>query len=157
MDELNEAEATDGRRVFLGELSSDWRWTQPDLDRFVLFVGADASSASDEALASYAAAAISAGCVYVCAWGQDCSRVHVHFDLADLELSESAEDAVVMSTCHADESLVAALYFALELAWPPDDVDRSPLVAVVQHPWLEETRSLLCDQEQLLRLWLDDE
>ncbi|HTQ43186.1 MAG TPA: hypothetical protein VMI75_10560 [Polyangiaceae bacterium] len=158
MDGLD-LDVVDGRRILVGELSRDWRWVQPDADRFVLFVAADASSASDEVLASYAAAAISAGCVYVCVWGQDCSRVHDCFDIADLELSDwSADDAVVMSSLHPEESLVEALYFALELAIPEDEPPdmRTAVVAAVQQPWLEETRSLLNDQELLRRLWSGD-
>ena len=63
-----------------------------------------------------------------------------------------------MSSLHPEESLVEALYFALELAIPEDEPPdvRSPVVAAVQQPWLEETRSLLNDQERLRRLWSGD-
>jgi hypothetical protein len=161
MDELG-VDVIHGRRIIVGELSRDWHWEQPDAARFILFIGADASFASDDVLSSYAAAAISAGCVYVCAWGPDCERVHDYFDIADLEMSGwSGDGAVVMSTWHPNESLIEALYYALIVAMPENEDERRPanrssVVAVVQRPWLAETRSLLSDQEQLSRLASSD-
>src|SRR5215210_1984284 len=93
-----------GRQLLLTTLTDSWQWADPMLDRFVLFTGADATSASDTQIASYAQASVASGCAYVCCWGPDCERVHDAFDRA-------AADQTVFSTWHSAERLAEAMYF----------------------------------------------
>lgn len=153
-----------GRRILLAELAKDWRWEKVPADRFTLFVAADASGTRDEILWRYAQDAVAAGCEYVCAWGAGCERVHDCFDDVNVERTlehGEAGDTTFMSTWHDDDSLAEALYFGLVNALVtdagrlPDQSDS--FVAVVQHAWFEETRSLLVDQEKLARLFVGNE
>ena len=142
-----------GRPLFLTTLTDNWQWTDPKLDRFVLFIGADASSARDEQLATYAQASIASGCAYVCCWGPDCKSVHDAFDLA-------AAEEMVCSTWHDDERLAEAMYFAEFLTnLDPEEVDGADVAVLfaVQPPWHAEARSLLENQEELARQFVGDE
>lgn len=136
-----------GRPLYVTELDDAWAWTEPKLDRFVLFVGADASMPRDEVIVKYAEAAVAAGCAYVCCWGPACERVHEAFDLA-------AREQMVYSTWHDDERLAEALYFAAFLTHlEPEEVDGADVAALfaVQPPWLAEVRALLANQDELVR------
>jgi hypothetical protein len=66
-----------------------------------------------------------------------------------------------MSTWHADESLPTALYFTLTNAFPDEDefpnAARAAVVLAVEEPWVEDTRRLMADQDELARLWLAEE
>jgi len=143
-----------GRPLFLTTLTDSWQWTdEPTLDRFVLFIGADASAARDEEIATYAQASVACGCAYVCCWGSDCERVHDLFDRAAL-------DQMVYSTWHDDERLAEAMYFAAFLTHlEPDEVDGADVAVLfaVQPPWHTEARALLENQEELVRQFVGDE
>ena len=142
-----------GRPLFLTTFTGDWEWTDPAHDRFVLFIGADASTASDYEITAYAQASVAAGCAYVCCWGPDCGRVHDLFDLA-------AIDQTVYSTWHDDERLVEALYFAAFLTHlDPEEVDGADVSVLftVQPPWYSDARTLLENDEELVRQFVEDE
>lgn len=141
-----------GRELLLTTLT-DWRWADPKLDRFVLFTGADATSASDTQIAGYAQAGVASGCAYVCCWGPDCERVHDAFDRA-------AADQTVYSIWHSDESLAEAMYFAAFLTHlDPDEVEGGAVAVrfAVQPPWHAEARALLANQDELVRQFVGDE
>ena len=62
------------------------------------------------------------GCLYMMAWGKDCSSWDTSVDLANLEQSdygEIPEDDFIMTTWHEDESLEEVLYFAKTTAHHP--------------------------------------
>jgi hypothetical protein len=144
-----------GRRVKLFELSG-WAWDDPGVQPFILFTAAHASREHEAEFRRFAAAAIESGCAYICAWGDGCELVHDAFDDAAL-----AADRFVMSTWHADESLPTALYFALTNAFPDEDefpnAAGAAVVLAVEEPWVEDTRRLMADQDELARLWLAEE
>jgi hypothetical protein len=128
------------RDRFLVSLRSWSNWPR-DLDlpseHFCLLLVGDATGASDEAIGNLAGAAIDAGCVFLCAWGPDCDRVHCLFDeaLVDRDLAGVLPDALsVMTTSHAEETLDDAIQFLSTAAWPADpfvDTCRCALIAVV--------------------------
>jgi hypothetical protein len=62
------------------------------------------------------------GCLYMMAWGQDCSSWHDSVDHANLSafsFGEIPEDAFVMTTWHPDEPLSEVLWFAAHAALHP--------------------------------------
>jgi hypothetical protein len=145
----------EGRQVKLFQLSH-WEWEEPQVAPFVLFVAADAS---DDELARiqiqrFAADAIESGCGYLGAWGNGCEFVHDLFDVASI-----AADRFVMSDWHANDSLAGALYLSL-VAWPdtdefPDAADAA-IVLAVEAPWIAEVRRLVADQDELVKLWVEE-
>jgi hypothetical protein len=78
----------------------------------------DARHVSDETIESVAYKLLRAGCVYICCWGPDCSRVHIYFDIADLDLHPDGTWAI--STWHENEPLSEALFFLLQCTGPND-------------------------------------
>src|SRR5215210_7680179 len=136
-----------GRQLLLTTLTDSWQWADPMLDRFVLFTGADATSASDTQIASYAQASVASGCAYVCCWGPDCERVHNAFDRA-------AADQTVFSTWHSAERLAEAMYFAaFQTHLDPDEVEGADVAVLfaVQPPWHAQARALLGKHDELAR------
>lgn len=62
------------------------------------------------------------GCLYVMAWGSDCSTWHDCVDLANLrafDFAEIPENAFVMTTWHADEPLAQVFWFSENAARHP--------------------------------------
>lgn len=82
----------------------------------------DAALVSVEIVARVAEQLLEAGCVYMCAWGPDCERVHDIFD--EVIVGDGSQvvddDAIVMTSWHAAESLEDALWFFLHCANPAD-------------------------------------
>jgi hypothetical protein len=95
--------------------------------RFRLFVAADTTVSTSEALAKFAHATLKLGMVYFCAWGPGCERFH---DIVDkvIELDDLGErlfvgptsNDVVMTTWHAEDTLDEALDYFLISACPTD-------------------------------------
>ncbi len=144
-----------GRPIRLFQLS-DWAWVYPRLTPFVLFVAAHASPDEEIEIRRFASDAVDSGCGYICAWGEGCELVHDLFDEAAI-----AVDRFVMSTWHADESLPDALYFSLFVARPDDEefpnAAEAAAVIAVEEPWIADVRMLVADQEELVRLVLDEQ
>jgi hypothetical protein len=88
-------------------------------------------------LGTLAGKALASGCVYLCAWGPGCERVHDSFDLKIVErdIGGDVPNALgVMTTWHEKETLDEAIDFLTGAAWPDDvfvSTCRSSLVAVV--------------------------
>jgi hypothetical protein len=144
-----------GRRIMLFQLSA-WGWHEPKVTPFILLVAADASGGDKAQMRRFASDAIRSGCGYICAWGEECEVVHDVFDEA-----AAAIGRFVMSTWHADESIVSALSFALTNALPdeeefPDAVEAAVVLAV-EAPWIKEVRRLVANQDELARLWISEE
>ena len=117
---------------------------------FVAFLAADASGIGADMLADLSRKLLRAGCVYFCAWGTDCERVHDAFDFECLEV-----EPVIMTTWHSKESLDEALWFIIFNAYPDDgyfDTTRSALAISIGNPaWDEQIRKRLSDIHALNR------
>ena len=58
---------------------------------------------------------VRSGCLYMCAWGRDCSKWDDsvdHANLRDFDYGEIPDDRFVMTTWHADEPISEAFWFA---------------------------------------------
>ena len=95
---------------------------RPPCPRFVLFVAADVSARSDDALAAWAGSALDRGVAYACCWGPDAGRLETAFDFAAIDRETDATRAddvsVIMTTAHETETLREAAWFALNAAYP---------------------------------------
>ena len=63
------------------------------------------------------------GCLFMMAWGFDCSRWHCAVDRANIEAfpdSDIPMERFIMTTCHNGESLQQAFYFAHHAASHPE-------------------------------------
>jgi hypothetical protein len=83
---------------------------------YALFLAVDATLINNEALGKTAKSLLERGCVYFCAWGPDCERVHDQFDLQ--RMPKEPKGMVVMTTWHSKESLSNALWFFASCAEP---------------------------------------
>jgi hypothetical protein len=128
------------RELFLVSLQSwnDWpRELDLPSDHFCLLLVGDAYGESDETIGSLADAALDDGCVYLCAWGPDCERVHDLFDtkIVDRDMAREIPNSLsVMTTSHRGETLDEATEFLTTTAWPDAafvETCRSALIAVV--------------------------
>jgi hypothetical protein len=128
------------RDLFLMWLRS-WEDWPSSLDlpsqHFCLLIAGDARAVSQGALGRLAGQALAGGCVYLCAWGPDCERVHDCFDMKIIErdIAGDVPNALaVMTTWHEKETLDEAIDFLTEAAWPDDahvSTCRSSVMAVV--------------------------
>ena len=116
--------------------------------RFIAFLAADASSVDRLLLAEFSQRLLRAGCVYFCAWGLDCERVH---DVFDGECFDA--EPVIMTTWHVEDSLDEALWFSVFNAFPDEgywDTTHSLLAISVGRPdWDEHIRTKLADLDAL--------
>jgi len=117
---------------------------------FIAFLAADATAVGPAVLAEFSKRLLRAGCVYFCAWGPDCERMHDAFDGECFEI-----EPVVMTTWHSEESLDEALWFFVTVAHPDEgyeDTTRSAIAISVAAPaWDEQIRRRLSDVDSLTR------
>jgi hypothetical protein len=123
--------------------------------RFRLFVAADTDTLSVDQISTFAAAALSRGMVYLCAWGAGCGRFHDVVDetlVGDEVLGENGfapptPNDTVMTTWHERDSLEEALDFFATCAYPSDgyaDGSDYRVVICVGHPqWALTARDFL--------------
>lgn len=118
--------------------------------RFIAFLAADAEDVEPAVLAGFARKLLQAGCVYFCAWGADCERVHDVFDEGCFDV-----EPVIMTTWHSNESLDEALWFFLKGAVPDDQYCEPTLsalaISVGRPEWDEQIRRRLADIPSLDR------
>jgi hypothetical protein len=111
---------------------------------FVCLVAANSTSVDAAVLKELSRKLLRAGCVYFCAWGPDCERLHDIFDEECFEV-----DPVIMTTWHEEDSLDEALWFFVSCAYPDDgyqDTTKSALAISIGTPaWDEQIRSRLAD------------
>jgi hypothetical protein len=131
------------RRVHIGHAESFAQVRQSDLRNdapFVLFIGSDASTASNNELNEAAALFLERGAVYVMTWGADCERIKQVFDDAIAAKSSDEVEPNLFTTAHPDESIVVALTFAANFAAPAEEFDvQSMLVVIVGSSELHQT------------------
>lgn len=106
------------------------KWSAPlqlPSSRFRLFVAADSSATSTDAISEFTSAALSRGMVYFCAWGPGCERFHdivdeviVMDDIDERRFVGPTGSDHVMTTWHNDQSLEVALDFFATWAIPTD-------------------------------------
>ena len=91
---------------------------------------------------------VRSGCLYMMAWGRDCSSWDDSVDYANLlafDFGEAPNDAFVMTTWHEDEPLTEALRFAAHSAVHPTvALDRT----IIIHISAEERRAELLEAFQ---------
>ncbi|MFT7771873.1 hypothetical protein [Roseateles sp.] len=95
----------------------DWRAERPF--RCVTIVHEDVRPDWREAVGRWL---VDSGCLYAMAWGAGCSHWENAVDEANLrnfDYGEIPQDRFVMTTCHEDEPLSKAFWFAREVAWHP--------------------------------------
>jgi len=110
---------------------------------FVCLLAWDARGATVAELTAVAGRLLRAGCAYAVCWGPECERVHLAFDLADIEWRPDGPWAV--TTGHARDPLADAIWFALFCARPDaafEETCGSVLgVAVGSAGWAAELRA----------------
>jgi len=110
----------------------------------------DATSTPDESLRMVARQLISRGMAYLCAWGNDCSRVHDQFDLE--RDPDEPENRTVTTTWHSEEPLSEALWYFANVAYPDVsfELDCTDWVAisVANSDWEQEIRTELIDRNE---------
>jgi len=116
---------------------------------FRLFVAADISNFSNNAVSEFASAALGSGMVYFCAWGRECERFHDIVD--DLVVEDSfgkrrfvgpTPNDTVITTWHDHESLDEALDFFTTSALPTEGFAAASsfrLVICVSNPEWSDT------------------
>ncbi len=134
-----------GREVF--SISGPVASRPPDLTglpagHFAAFVAWDTSGADPVDLEAFCDCLLKRGCVYFCAWGPDCERLHDVFDAAGVDVNP-----VVMTTWHSDESLEEALEFFISSSHPDagySDTTRSAIaISIGNRDWEEIIRQTL--------------
>ena len=74
---------------------------------------------------------LGSGCVYLCTWGSGCKKVHDIADAVSVAANPGpADDSVVMTTSHEDETLDDALWFFLRCTFPDQPYEDSCRAAV---------------------------
>jgi hypothetical protein len=117
---------------------------------FVALLATDATGVDAEVIAEFSRRLLRAGCVYFCAWGPDCERMHDVFDSVCFDV-----EPVIMTTWHAKESLDEALWFFVSCAFPDDgyrNTSRTALAISIGKPdWQEQIHRRLSDLDSLAR------
>ena len=115
---------------------------------FVTLLVVDASVIKTNSIEKLAEKLLTSGCVYFCAWGPDCERVHDIFDEMCL-----FTEPVIMTTWHEKDSLDEALWFFLTTTWPDDvyfdDCKSSVAIVVGNSEWETQVRQKLSNRQML--------
>ncbi len=122
--------------------------------RFRLFVAADLTHISTDAISDFASSALKNGMVYFCAWGPDCERFHDIVDelivsdhLGDRVFAGARTDKPIMTTWHSGDTLDEALDFFINLAQPADGLETDSYhwlaMSLDNREWTAEIRSRL--------------
>lgn len=90
---------------------------------FVVLLITDFSAVTQDDVVILSRGLIAAGARYFCAWGRECQRAHLAFDLACCEF-EAGDGHVILTTDHSRESLDDAIWYAIVCAYPVDPYDR---------------------------------
>lgn len=121
---------------------------------FIAFLAADATSIGVDALEGFCRKLLRAGCIYFCAWGPDCERVHDIFD--ECVSDECAnEDVLIMTTWHSEETLDSALWYSIYVAFPDDnhwdETKNLVAISVGHQDWDDQIRRRAADLDALKR------
>ena len=150
---------TSQRDLFLLEVQTPAQ-VPSDLDlvgtRFVCLLAWDAGTTGAEEIAAFAQTLITAGAVYIAAWGADCGRVH---DICDEVVVGSDPPATelgpIMTTCHEKEDLAEAIGFVLQCAVPDQafqiGCDSTLAITIGSREWAAEIRRAFSDPGTFVR------
>ena len=136
--------------IFLADFAS-----MPELDsfsskHFVAFLASDAVGLEVAVLSEVVRKSLNAGCVYFCAWGSGCERLH---DIIDEECFDM--DPVIMTTWHSNESLDEALWFFIRNCRPDDayvDTTKNSLaISIGNSGWEMQIKHRLMNLDSLDR------
>ena len=122
---------------------------------FVLFLACDAKGIDIDIIWNFANLMIAKRVAYLCAWGEDCERVHDIFDEALVlrEIEENQTYPHVMTSWHTDDSLDEALRFMLYSAYPDDELTNTCgvvlVVSVANEEWKAHIQKRLSNIELL--------
>jgi len=127
-----------GRRLFMIDVAA-FEPLSPALGispTFAAFVVGDSTQATAAALREFATSLITAGAVYVCAYGPGCTDLETAVDEAGVreEMRLGVERPVIMTTSHPSEPLSEAVEFFLRTAFPDEgyaDTCRSAVAITV--------------------------
>lgn len=122
--------------------------------RFRLLVAADTSALTSSMISDFAKAALSAGMVYFCAWGDGCERFHdimdeivVEDDLGQRRFAGPTPDDTIMTTWHSNDTLEEALDFLATCAYPTDGFSTNSnfrlVICVDNKEWAATARGFL--------------
>jgi hypothetical protein len=126
----------------IGELSEKIKTTSRS---FGLFLAFNAETLKDDEILQSAGNLVEMGLAYLCAWGPDCERVHDLFDIAAGPKNDKLSgDDVIMTSWHARDTLVEALWFFVHAAFPTQCFEMSCtdwIIAPIGNPeWEKEIR-----------------
>lgn len=121
----------------------------------------DASGVPSKAVADLARAMLRSGCVYLCAWGEDCERVHDIFDEVSLDEDPDLSRGTIMTAWIRERGLEEALWFFLRNTMPDDDYSAtcfSSLVLTIGDgaAHADTIRDALADPDGFVRRVLDE-
>jgi hypothetical protein len=129
-------------------------------NRFRLFVAADVSEVSANALADFARAALCSGMVYFCAWGRDCEKFHdivdeviAHDYAGERKFAGPTAMDTVMTTWHENETREEALDFFTASAIPTEGLmpnsDYRLAICLSNPAWARKAKQSLASAELL--------
>ena len=145
---VGQSEAPD-RELYIAEVADLAQWPEAFSEpggEFVAFTAFDTANVSSDDLGGFAAKLVRQGCVYLCAWGPGCERLHDAVNLADINVN--GPEGVVMTTWHEDDPLDEALYFALFTAFT--ETEPSAVLALTAPAWSGDVERRLRDSKALL-------
>lgn len=91
---------------------------------------------------------VAEGCLYMMAWGKDCTSWDDSVDHANLECfsyGKIPEDSFVMTTWHDDEALIDVFGFAKRASHPTIDLEKMVLVHVSEEDKRDELIEMFKD------------
>ena len=146
-----------GRQLFLisvDDLTEIFPLPERDNSNFAVLLAIDGRKELVGNLGNIPQRLVAEGLVYLCAWGEDCKRVHDIFDDAAFEMeSKSKKEMTVMTTWHDKENIEEALWALLFCAIPEeqfiDTCKTSYVISVSNSEWTRQLENGLSDIEGL--------
>ena len=85
---------------------------------------------------------VASGCLYMMAWGRECSRWHDSVDIANLErfyFGDVPDEKSVMTTWHEDEPISEVLWYSHHCAYHPVvDLTETMILHIAAQPRRDE-------------------
>ena len=142
---------TYGRELILlsvPELKDIFPLPEKEDKHFALFLAMDGRKEVIGDLGEIPRKLIDQGLAYLCAWGDDCERVHDIFDeVSEFVEKETGKENTIMTAWHSDESLEDALWFALYCTTPVDHFEETCkttfFVSVSNPTWADDIKDAL--------------
>ena len=118
--------------LFVAELPSFEALGNVDLPTkpITLFLAGDTSKVSPDKIGRVAETFLNEGVRFVCAWGEDCKRVHDIFDEVYIGDGTEPYNFHLMTSWHDDDSFGEALWFFLNCAHVDEEIADAASFAV---------------------------